>query len=106
VREVSNVMERAVVLAQGDAIFLEDLPEEVRSVGQQGAASLLGSEGCQLGLEDVFEGLGYHEAVLEAKRCILAKALSAHGGHQTNASKALGLTQPYMSRLLKSVGLK
>jgi len=105
VREVSNVMERAVVLAESDAIHLEDLPEEIRS--QATLVSDNGSVECEtLGLEDALAGLGYHEAVLEAKRCILRSALGASEGHQTNAAKALGLTQPYMSRLLKSVGLK
>jgi DNA-binding NtrC family response regulator len=97
VREVSNVMERAVVLAQGDTIHLGDLPEEVRSLGPAPARA---SEAT------AFDDATYHEAVLEAKRAILQRALDQNDGHQTNAARALGLTQPYMSRLLKNVGLK
>jgi DNA-binding NtrC family response regulator len=36
IRELENVMERAVVLADGPAITLDDLPAEVRQVGRRG----------------------------------------------------------------------
>jgi NtrC-family two-component system response regulator AlgB len=34
VRELENVMERAVILARGDAIHLQHLPEEFQSMGE------------------------------------------------------------------------
>jgi len=110
VREVSNVIERAVVLSQGTTILPEDLPEELRdasggtppcdapgaphSVGATGAASAPG------------ELLPFHDAVREAKCHILRQALERTGNHQTKAAHLLGLSQPYMARLVKNLGLK
>jgi DNA-binding NtrC family response regulator len=51
-------------------------------------------------------GLGFHEAVAAAKRAILREALAAEDGHQTKAAKRLGLTQPYLARLLKNLNLR
>jgi DNA-binding NtrC family response regulator len=46
---------------------------------------------------------GYHDAVGAAKRAILRSALQAEGGHQTRAARRLGLTQPYLARLIKTL---
>jgi DNA-binding NtrC family response regulator len=44
--------------------------------------------------------------VASAKRGILREALHAEGGHQTRAAKRLGLTQPYLARLMKNLGVR
>ena len=49
---------------------------------------------------------GYHEAVTEAKRGIIREALEQTTGHQTKAAELLGLTQPYLARLMKNLGLR
>lgn len=100
VREVSNVMERAVVLADGASVELEDLPDEI-AVQPRRQNTLLSQD--EVPLEDA--AMGFHEAVAEAKRRILSQALERCNGHQTRASALLGLTQPYMSRLLKTLGV-
>ncbi len=92
VRELSNVVERAVVLARGSVIDVGDLPAELR--GDDAAAAPRLAE------------LGFHEAVAEAKRDIIRQALARCDGHQTNAAEMLGLTQPYLSRLMKKLGLR
>ena len=48
----------------------------------------------------------YHGAVAAAKRAILREALASEGGHQTRAAKRLGLTQPYLARLLKNLRMR
>jgi DNA-binding NtrC family response regulator len=88
VRELSNVIERAVVLAAGARIGVDDLPEEIRDAAPAGLDS---------------PELGYHEAVRRAKRSILAAALRRTAGHQTRAARLLGLTQPYLARLLRNL---
>jgi DNA-binding NtrC family response regulator len=93
VRELANVLERAVVLGAGDALTAEDLPEELHERGQTAATA-------------VPTGVGYHDAVTAAKRAILRDALQAEGGHQTRAAKRLGLTQPYLARLMKNLQIR
>jgi DNA-binding NtrC family response regulator len=51
-------------------------------------------------------GASYHDAVVSAKRAILRDALRAEGGHQTRAAKRLGLTQPYLARLLTNLQIR
>jgi len=94
VRELANVVERAVVLATEDAIGPEALPEEILET----AAALSPTSSS--------EGRGYHDAVAEAKRAIIRDALRKTEGHQTKAAELLGLTQPYLARLMKNLGVR
>jgi DNA-binding NtrC family response regulator len=93
VRELANVLERAVVLGAGDVLTVDDLPEELQAPALPTAIT-------------VPPGVGYHDAVAAAKRSILREALRAEGGHQTRAAKRLGLTQPYLARLMKNLEVR
>jgi DNA-binding NtrC family response regulator len=115
VRELSNAVERAVVLADGDEIVVGDLPEEVRNLSRPtpataGGAASAESTAPESGASDTDAiddiALGYHDAVTEAKRRIIRAALAETGNHQTRAAELLGLTQPYLARLMKNLGLK
>ena len=97
VRELSNVMERCALLA-GDAVTLCDLPEELMDGALAGSANVTQAE-------DLFD-LPYGEAVTAARRLIVARALEQAGGHQTRAAERLGVTQPYLSRLAKQLGIR
>ena len=96
VRELSNVMERCVLLA-GDVVGLCDLPEELIGSGAAPAAVTH--------TEDLFE-LSYSDAVTAARRLIVLRAIEEAGGHQTRAAERLGVTQPYLSRLVKQLGIR
>jgi DNA-binding NtrC family response regulator len=96
VRELGNVLERAVVLGVADVITVDDLPEELHERGPAASHTIT----------SVSAGVGYHDAVATAKRAILREALRAEGGHQTRAAKRLGLTQPYLARLLKNLDVR
>jgi two-component system response regulator PilR (NtrC family) len=83
VRELENLIERAVALAGGPQLGLGDLPEEVSgAAGQPTPAFMrLPEEGCNL--EDV---LG------ELERRLILEALERTGGVRTNAAKLLGVS--------------
>ena len=97
VRELSNVMERFVLLA-GDTVGLCDLAEELTGTDAPTAMAVTDAE-------DLFS-LGYNEAVTAARRLIVLRALEQAGGHQTRAAERLGVTQPYLSRLVKQLGIR
>ena len=97
VRELSNVMERCVLLA-GDMVGLCDLPEELTAGNALAPASVTT-------VEDLFS-LPYNEAVTAARCLIVSRALEQAGGHQTRAAERLGITQPYLSRLIKQLGIR
>jgi len=91
VRELANALERAIVLGSGDVLTIDDLPEELHEHSTVPLQPMLPA------------GASYHDAVVSAKRAILRDALRAEGGHQTRAAKRLGLTQPYLARLLANL---
>ncbi len=83
VRELENVIERAVALATGPTIGLGDLPREISGAAAQPTPALLvlPEEGCKI--DDV---LG------EIERRLLLQALERSGGVRTQAAKLLGVT--------------
>ncbi|MBW2214610.1 MAG: hypothetical protein JRF48_09295 [Deltaproteobacteria bacterium] len=102
VRELNNVIERAVVLAPDDRIEVDDLPEELRELEappdrDASAVRAIPSETSEI--------RPYRDAVLEAKRTIIRRALEETGGHQTKAADLLGVRQPYLARLIKNLGV-
>ena len=88
VRELENAMERAVALASGSRVELDDLPEEVR----QAAPTLLVTAGTVRPLDQV------------EKEYILA-VLELNNGNQTRAAKQLAIGSATLYRKLKSYGI-
>jgi len=95
VRELLNVMERCVLLG-GDPIEIGDLPDEM--LAATGPAATTDQ------ISDVL-GLSYVDAVAASRRLIVVGALKRCGGHQTRAAESLGVSQPYLSRLMKNLGI-
>jgi DNA-binding NtrC family response regulator len=87
VRELENAMERAVALARGSRVELEDLPEEVR----QAFPNPVVSAGAVRPLEEV------------EKEYILA-ALELNGGNQTHTAEQLRIGSATLYRKLKRYG--
>lgn len=100
IRELSNVLERGAVLCQDGVIELSDLPEEIRE-----ARGTLPPPDSSTELSSIDAELGFHDQVAEAKRQIITRALAQTDGHQTRAAELLGLTQPYLARLMKNLGM-
>lgn len=89
-RELSNAIERAVVLAHDDEIRPEDLPEALLEDQTLGDAS----------------GGGYHQSLSRFKAKIVRAALEETGGNVTEAAERLGLHPKYLYRLVHNLGLK
>ena len=83
VRELENVVERAVALAEGPTLGLGDLPREVAGAAAQPGPSLVGlpEGGCNL-----------DEVLGEVERRLVLQALERSGGVRTRAAKLLGVT--------------
>ena len=88
VRELENTMERAIALALGSRVELEDLPEEIR----QAAPKPLALEGAVRPLEQI------------EQEYILA-ALALNHGNQTHTARQLKIGAATLYRKLKSYGL-
>jgi DNA-binding NtrC family response regulator len=88
VRELGNAMERAVALARGSRVELEDLPEEIRSAVPKAVTI----SGTVRPLEEI------------EKEYILA-ALQQNGGNQTHTAEQLQIGSATLYRKLKSYGM-
>lgn len=90
VREVSNVIERAVVLSSGPSITLRNLPSRIA-----------GGEGSEL-----FENLSYRDGMNAARKVLILKALSRTQGNRSAAARLLGLESKYLLKLMKSLQIE
>ncbi len=91
VRELENAVERAVVLAEGTELELDDFPDEVRGQGR-GPAS--GSTRPR-----------FNEAVDAYKRELISRALAEAGGVQARAADALGIKRTTLNEMMKRLGM-
>ena len=88
VRELENLIERAVVLTRDEVIGVADLPLTLHDAAPEPAA---GS-----GLEAAVEGL---------ERRMITEALARSGGVQTRAAELLGISERVLRYKLKKYGL-
>jgi two-component system response regulator PilR (NtrC family) len=96
VRELENVIERAVALSGSRVIGLGDLPESISGHASQPAQNLLSLPAGGLNLDDV---LG------EAERRLLLEALERSGGVRKRAAELLGITFRSLRYRLQKLGL-
>jgi two-component system, NtrC family, response regulator AtoC len=91
VREMENLMERLVVLTNGDKLGVEFLPENMLRVLPDANTSD----------ESTLEG-----AVTLAKRKVILNALESVGGNKVAAAKRLGISRSYLHRLISEFGIQ
>ena len=90
VRELANVLERAQILAEGDTITLDDLPDALGTALPQLAAA--GPEG-----SDVLSVVELEHVRDVLRRC---------GGIKASAAEALGVSRRTLYNKLESLGLE
>jgi transcriptional regulator with PAS, ATPase and Fis domain len=89
VRELENAIECAVVLGSGELVTVDDLPERLL----EGAAPESSTA-------------EYHQAVADAKKQLIIKAVRQANGNYTQAAKALGIHANNLHRLIKTLNVK
>jgi Nif-specific regulatory protein len=99
IRELQNVIERAVVLSAGPVITDADLPAEMRQ-------SLGASAATASSHDSIADDLPLAEAVIAFKRARVLRALDAAQGNQRLAAERLGIQPSNLSRLMSTLGLR
>jgi DNA-binding NtrC family response regulator len=89
VRELENAILRAVVLAPGETLTLDLLPEEIKGTPER----------------DSKKGT-FYERVDDLKRELILEALEQNNWVQKNASKDLGLKATTLSELMKRLNIQ
>jgi transcriptional regulator with PAS, ATPase and Fis domain len=93
VRELENIIERAVVLTRGKVIALNDLPINIRGFKDEKF------------IKTAEEGT-LTEQVEALEKQLIFDALQQSEGNQTKAGKLLGLTERNLRYKLKKYGIK
>ena len=87
IRELQNVLERAVVLAPSDKVTPDLLPPQL---GQRGK-------------EDISPGVPLDDAIKRFKREFISQTLSLTKNNQSQAARILGIQRTYLNKLIKDL---
>ncbi|MCE5266777.1 MAG: sigma-54 dependent transcriptional regulator [Planctomycetaceae bacterium] len=113
VRELQNYIERAVVLAPGDAVTVDLLPEMVRGgkprrIGRLSDPEALVSELARQGIDAAGpQAENLHAAIVNrVEREVIAQVLAACDGVQIKAAERLGISRNTLHKKVKEYGLE
>jgi two-component system NtrC family response regulator len=103
VRELENIVERAVVLSRGPVITARELPfgDGEAAAGESGSAE---ADGCAESEDAPIPPL--KEALDSLERELIQRALARTEGHQVRAAEMLGISERMLRYKLKKMGGK
>ncbi len=93
IRELENVVERAVIFAQEDWVIFSELPEQIR----EASGDLYSTR--------VREGLHAGMTIKEMERELIIKTLDENDANRTQAAKMLGITRRTLQHKLKEYSI-
>jgi two-component system, NtrC family, response regulator AtoC len=94
VRELQNVVERALILASEDSITLESLPYEIRAGATRVPAPLIAED-----------SLSLKKAYRDVEKTLIPRALNRTGGNRSRAASLLEISYPALLQKIKEYGL-
>jgi len=100
VRELENIIERAVVIAQTDELTVDCLRPEVRDP-ELAFEMIKGTEGSS-GDIDIARGVNFYDEVKRFEIDLIRRALDQTGGHQSRAARLLGLNATTLNSKIKT----
>ncbi|HEB51738.1 MAG TPA: sigma-54-dependent Fis family transcriptional regulator [bacterium] len=100
VRQLENVVERAVVLSRGEVIDRADLPPTLATNAPQAGAAPLPA------LPPDAPPLPLKQALLEPEKRIIEHALAYCDGNRERAAKVLGINRSTLFHKLKKLGIR
>ncbi|MGB7067949.1 MAG: sigma-54 dependent transcriptional regulator [Pyrinomonadaceae bacterium] len=103
VRELENIIERAVVIAPTDEITEDCLRPEVRDPDL--AREIMNETEGAAGEIDIARGVNFYDEVKKFEIDLIRKALDQTGGHQSRAARLLGLNATTLNSKIKSYNI-
>ncbi len=104
VRELENIIERAVVIAPTDEITVECLRPEVRDP-DIAMEMIRGTEGFSADI-DIARGVNFYDEVKKFEIDLIRRALEQTGGHQSRAARLLGLNATTLNSKIKTYNIQ
>ena len=103
VRELENIIERAVVIAPTDEITVECLRPEVRDPNLA-REMIQDGEGASENI-DISRGANFYDEVRHFETDLIRRALDQTGGHQSRAARLLGLNATTLNSKIKNYNI-
>jgi DNA-binding NtrC family response regulator len=104
VRELENIIERAVVIASTDEITVDCLRPEVRDP-DRAMEMIRGTEGTSENI-DIARGVNFYDEVKKFEIDLIRRALNQTGGHQSRAARLLGLNATTLNSKIKNYNIQ
>ena len=97
VRQLRNIIEKMVVLASGEKLTIDDIPEEITAsaVSETVSAPIPPTGGAAAGT-----------TLAESEKAQILAAIAAHNGNKSRAAESLGISRRTMHRKLNGWNLK
>ncbi len=103
VRELENIIERAVVIAPTDEITIDCLRPEVQNP-ELAREMMKDIEGFSADI-DISRGVNFYDEVKKFEIDLIHRALEQTGGHQSRASRLLGLNATTLNSKIKTYNI-
>lgn len=103
VRELENIVERAIVIATSDELTVECLRPEVRDP-DLAFEMIKKTEGVSNEI-DIARGVNFYDEVKRFEIDLIRRALDQTGGHQSRAARLLGLNATTLNSKIKSYNI-
>jgi DNA-binding NtrC family response regulator len=103
VRELENIIERAVVIAPTDEITVDCLRPEVRD--PEAAREMISATAGTSVDVDISYGVNFYDEVKKFEIDLIRRALDQTAGHQSRAARLLGLNATTLNSKIKSYNL-
>jgi DNA-binding NtrC family response regulator len=94
VRELENMIERAVIMCRGEVITLNDLPGQIMQTSEYQVLDPHNLEN------------SYEEKLRNFERTLIRNALEHTGGNQSAAARLLNMTERHLRSRLEKLGMK
>ncbi len=103
VRELENIIERAIVIAPGNEITVECLREEVRDPNM--AFEMMASADGVSHEIDIAHGVNFYDEVKKFEIDLIRRSLDQTAGHQSRAARLLGLNATTLNSKIKNYNI-
>ena len=109
VRQLENIVERAVLLARGSQLTIDDLPQELTGlpsdpVGVGPVSATTAAPGLGLSMAET-AGMTLREAMEGPERQIILQALRTHQWNRAATAEALDINRTTLYKKMKRLGL-
>jgi transcriptional regulator with PAS, ATPase and Fis domain len=94
IRELENVIQRSIILADGSQIGATDLPDDFKDLVS------MNSEGGEV--DESFNCASFDELIHEFRISVVRKAIAESKGNKSLAARKLGLSRAYLHRLMRT----